>query len=124
MNERVSLLDAAVVADFLDTGAAEQLAHRLVAEGVGAQVWASSRAALLLPAANPPIGPTVVVRRSDHAHALVLARLFAEVDAGTSTVAPPPTDFWGGEPYQRLLGAGLVLMLCFALFILLLAAAR
>lgn len=92
-----------VLADFARRAEAERLAARLVVEGVGAEVWSAQQAAALLPASGPPIGPTVVVARVDHEHALTLAHLFAEVDAGVSVVAPPPQDLWHGS-FARLLG--------------------
>jgi hypothetical protein len=115
--------DAVVLADFLDRAGAERLAVRLQAEGVGAEVWSSARGSALLPADQPPLGPSVVVRRADHGHALQLAKLFAEVDAGTSRWAPTPRDYWQGPPHQQLLAAGLLLLLALGVAILLLAAA-
>ena len=83
----------------------------------------AERIAALLPADQPPVGPSVVVRLADHRHALQLATLFAEVDAGTSRLAPVPRDYWHGPPHQQLLAAGLLLALAFGVAILLLAAA-
>lgn len=54
--------------------AAARLAARLVVEGVGAEAE----------------GARVWVRATDRDEALVLARLFHEVDTGRSRVAPPP----------------------------------
>ena len=113
---------AAAVADYERREHAERLALRLVAEGIGAEVWASKDAAMLLPVTQPPIGPTVVVRRADHGAALVLASLFAEVDEGTSRVAPPPRDFWHGDAHHRLAGYGLVALLALAIVVLVVAA--
>ena len=115
--------EAVVLADYLERASAQRLALRLQAEAIAAEVWDPARAATLLGEDQPPIGPVVVVRRADHRRALVLARLFAEVDAGTSRVAPPPQDFWHGPADRQLLGAGLVMLLVFALAILLTAAA-
>lgn len=116
--------DAVVLADFLDRRAADRLQARLLGERIGAEVWEASQAAPLLDGGAPPIGPTVVVRRADHAGALVLAQLFGEVDAGSSRVAPPPRDLWHGAAHHRLLAVGLTLVLLFAVVVLALAAAQ
>lgn len=114
---------AVVLADFVDQASARQLANRLRAEGVGADVWPAEQAALLVPVTAPPIGPTVVVRRADHATASTMARLFAQVDGGGCPLAPPPRDFWHGSPQARLFGAGLVLIGALCVLILLVAVA-
>ncbi len=117
--------DTAVpLADFLQRPAAERLAVRLRAEGVGAEVWEAARAAPLLPDDEPPIGPTVMVRAADRADALVLAALFAEVDEGVSQLAPAPVDFWHGGPRRQLAGAALLLVLAMAVSLLLLVVAQ
>jgi hypothetical protein len=113
---------AMVVADFADPTDARRLATRLVGEGIGAEVWPAERAAALLPATDPPVGPAVVVRRSDHAEALTLALLFAEVDLGSSAVAPPPRDFWHGPARRQVFGVALLILLAAAVLVLLLVA--
>lgn len=115
---------AVVLADFLTREPAERLALRLVAEAVAAEVWPPDEASVLMAAGSPMLlGPTVVVRSHDHATAMALAQLFAEIDAGTSMVAPPPRDFWHGPADRRLLGVGALVLLAVALGILLVAAA-
>lgn len=115
---------AVALADFLSLQPAERLAVRLRAEGIGAQVWPAAQAASRLPIDEPPIGPTVMVRATDHADAVVLAGLFAEIDAGVSRFAPPPVDFWHGSPRRQVIGAVLLLVLAVAVGAVLLAAAR
>jgi hypothetical protein len=73
---------------------ADRLAGRLVAEGVGAVAW----------------GGEVWVHRHDLDEAVVLARLFREVDEGRSLVAPAPASLWVGPLWRQLL-AVLVLTL-------------
>jgi hypothetical protein len=73
---------------------ARLLAGRLVAEGVGAvardrEVW---------------------VHRVDADEAVVLGRLFREIDEGRSRVAPVPMSLWEGPLWRQLL-AVLVLTL-------------
>lgn len=115
---------AVVLADFLERGPAERLALRLRAEVVAAEVWGADEAARLVASEAPVLlGPTVVVRAEDHATATALARLFGEVDAGVSRVAPPPRDYWHGPADRKLLGAGLLVILATCLMILLVAAA-
>lgn len=111
-----------VLADFARQAEAERLAARLVIEGVGAQVWPVQQAAALLPGSEPPIGPTVVVARGDHEHALTLAHLFAEVDAGVSVVASPPQDVWHGSFVRLLVGVFAVSMIVSAVVVMLFAA--
>lgn len=112
-----------MLADFGRPEPAHRLAARLVIEGVGAEVWPADHAAPLLPGSQPPLGPTVVVRRADHMRALVLAHAFAEVDAGSSRLAPPPRDFWHGEPHRQLAGYGVLLLLLVAVATVAIAAA-
>lgn len=117
--------DTAVpLADFSDRPTADRLAVRLRAEGIGAQVWEAALAAERLPIDEPPIGPTVMVRGADHPDAVVLAALFAEVDAGVSQFAPPPIDFWHGTARRQALGAALLLVLAVAVSLVLLTAAQ
>ncbi len=110
------------LADFARQAEAERLAARLVIEGIGAEVWTAQQAATLLPASEPPVGPTVVVARGDHEHALTLAHLFAEVDAGVSEVAPPPQDLWHGSFLRLLVGVFAVSVLVSTVVVLLFAA--
>ena len=112
----------AVVADFPGRAAAERLAARLVVEGVLAEVWEPGRAASLLPTDWPPAGPTVVVARRDHAHALALAQLFDQVDRGVCAVAPPPRDLWHGPRWRPMVAATALVVLAMAVFVLLVAA--
>jgi len=99
--------DAVVLADFATRVDAERLAGRLVAEGLGAEVWDAGDAALLLPPHLPPAGPTVVVRRADYGDAVVITRLFDEVDQGRSRIAPGPRSFWHGGTHRQVIGVGL-----------------
>jgi hypothetical protein len=110
------------LADYADPLPAERLAVRLRAEHIGAAVWPVQRAAPLLPDDAPPLGPTVVVRRVDHARALRLAGLFAEVDAGVCALAPPPRDLWHGPSYRPLFAAAVLMALAFAMAVVLVAA--
>ncbi|MEZ5236973.1 MAG: hypothetical protein AB7O92_00010 [Acidimicrobiia bacterium] len=112
------------LADFVSRAAAERLAVRLRAEGVGARVWEADEAAVHLPVDAPPIGPTVMVRAADREDALTLAVLFAEIDEGVSQLAPPPVDFWHGSGRRQLLGAVLLLGLAMAVSLLLLIVAQ
>ncbi|MFN0028288.1 MAG: hypothetical protein ACKV2O_14065 [Acidimicrobiales bacterium] len=115
---------AVVLADFLARPPAERLALRLRAEASAAEVWSADEASVLVSAEAPVLlGPTVVVRAEDHATATALARLFAEIDAGTTRVAPPPRDFWHGPADRKLLGVGLLVVLATCLTVLLVAAA-
>ena len=115
---------AVVLADFLEREPAERLATRLRAEVLAAEVWGADRAVTLVEAGAPALlGPTVVVLADDHPTAIALARLFAEVDAGVSRVAPPPRDFWHGPADRKLLGAGILVVLATCLTVLLVAAA-
>jgi hypothetical protein len=88
-------VEARVALDGLEsTAAAQRLAGRLVAEGLAAvatdrEVW---------------------VHRAEVDDAVVLARLFREIDEGRSRVAPPPTSLWHGPLWRQLL-AVLVLAL-------------
>lgn len=115
--------EAVVLADFADPAVAQRLADRLTAEGIGARVWAAPDAATLLPADQPPSGPTVVVRRADQHDARLLAALFDQVDRGTSTVAPPPTGLWRGSANRQLIGVGVIAVLLCALALVVVAAA-
>lgn len=110
------------LADFPDRAGAERLAARLVAEGLGAEVWDAADARPLLPAIAPPAGPTVIVRRDDYSDAVVMTRLFDEVDQGRSRIAPGPRTFWAGPPYRQLIGAGLLVLLGVAVGLLIIAA--
>lgn len=110
------------LADFPDRISAERLAGRLVAEGLGAEVWEAPDALPLLPPLAPPAGPTVVVRRNDYDDAVVLTRLFDEVDQGRSRIAPGPRTFWAGPPYRQLIGTGLLVLLAVAVGLLVIAA--
>lgn len=71
----------ALLGEEADEPAARRLAARLVAEGIGAQA----------------VGPQVWVRAADRSEALVLARLFHEVDQGRSRVAAPPGAWSSGR---------------------------
>jgi hypothetical protein len=83
----------------VDDRAANALAARLVAEGMGAEAE----------------GPRVWVRRADRDEALVLARLFHEVDQGRSRVAPPPGTWLATAPGRALRLAAVAVMLLAAL---------
>jgi len=113
---------AVALAEFRDLAAAERLAARLVMEGVGAQVWTAEQALPLVPEGAPPLGPTVVVAGGDHRHAMALARLFDEVDRGTSVVAPPPQDLWHGGPVRPVLAGALLAALAAVVLVLLVSA--
>jgi hypothetical protein len=67
--------------------AARRLAGRLVAEGVGAVAW----------------NRDVWVHRVDAEEAVVLGRLFREIDEGRSRVAPVPSSLWTGPLWRQLL---------------------
>ncbi len=113
---------AVVLADFGQVAEAERLAARLVIEGIGAEVVSAQAAAALLTAGDAPIGPTVVVARVDHEHASTLAHLFAEVDQGVSTWAPPPQDLWHGSVSRLLFGTFVVAVFIFVVLVLLVTA--
>ncbi len=66
--------DAVVLGELVSDHAAVVLARRLVAERIGAEA----------------VGPLVWVRAADRERAVVLARLYHEVDTGRSRVAPVP----------------------------------
>lgn len=113
---------AVVLAGFDDAAVAQRLVDRLTAEGLGAQVWPAGRAAALLPADQPPLGSTVVVRHADHGDARILATLFDEIDRGVSRVAPPPSGLWHGKPNRQLLGVGVIAVLVVAVLVAVVAA--
>jgi hypothetical protein len=76
-----------VLGGFESPAVADRLAGRLVAEGLaavasGCEVW---------------------VHRHDLDEAVVLARLFHEVDEGRSLVAPSPASLWVGPLWRQLL---------------------
>ena len=87
---------------------AQRLVQRLIIEGVGAVAQ----------------GSKVWVRPEEHTHAFVLARLFAEVDRGTSKIAPPPRSAWRGTPLRRLISAGLLALVLFGTLVILFTALR
>ncbi len=88
--------------------AAQRLVHRLIIEDVGAVAK----------------GPQVWVRPEDRSDAFVLARLFAEVDRGTSKVAPMPSGAWQGTPLRRLVSAGLLALTLVATLVVVFTAMR
>ena len=82
---------ALALADIGDIAEANRLADRLIVAEIGASVGAT------------PDGFRVWVRRSDHEQAKVMAQLFAEIDAGTSRVAPAPASLWERGGWARWL---------------------
>ena len=110
------------LADFQDRAAAVRLAARLVAEGLGADILEADQARPLLPEQLPPVGPTVVVRRADYADAVIVTRLFDEVDQGRSRIAPGPQSLWQGAPHRQLIGYALIAAWVIALGLLMIAA--
>ena len=122
MTARSRADEAVALADFSDRAAAVRLAGRLVAEGFGADIVEADDARPLLPEHLPPVGPTVVVRRGDYADAVVVTRLFDEVDQGRSRVAPGPLTFWHGAAHRQLIGYALIAAWVIALGLLMIAA--
>jgi hypothetical protein len=62
------------------------------------------------------------VRRSDYADAVVVTRLFDEVDECRSRIAPGPRTFWQGAAHRQLIGYALITAWLLALGLLLVAA--
>jgi hypothetical protein len=88
-------------------GEARLLASRLTAEGVGAVAS----------------GAEVYVRSQDLARARVLAALFAEVDAGRSSVVPPlRRSLWEGDRRDALAGSLLAAAVAMPLVVVVLLA--
>lgn len=85
------------------------LVGRLVAEGVGARAE----------------GSAVWVVAADLDDAVVMTRLFREVDQGVSRVAPPPATLWFGPAWRRMAGVVvLALLIVPTVFVLLAATGR
>jgi hypothetical protein len=100
---------AVLLGQFVDFQAASVLAGRLVAEGVGAVAQ----------------GSRVWVAAIDLGDAVVMTRLFREVDQGTSRVAPPPVTLWSGPAWRRMAGVVvLTLLIVPTVFVLLVATGR
>jgi hypothetical protein len=97
---------AHLLGDVGSPAAAVLLASRLEAEGLGARAS----------------GSEVWVAADDLDDALVMARLFREVDAGTSRVAPVPTTFWFGSGWRRLAGVLVLALLIVPTVFIVLAA--
>jgi len=74
------------------TASASRLADRLTAEGIAARAE----------------GSAVQVPPQRWARAVVLARLFREVDEGRSRVAPAPTSAWSGSWARQLLAVAVL----------------
>ena len=84
------------------------LAGRLVAERVGARTE----------------GSAVWVGARDLDDAVVMTRLFREVDQGVSRVAPPPVTWWFGPAWRRMAAVVVLTLLIVPTVFVLLAATR
>lgn len=90
--------------------AAERLAGRLIAEGIGVALT------------DDDVGTTIWVRPTDLADAVVCAGLFDEVDAGISLVAPAPRTLWQQGVPGQLLAIFLLLVILGSVLAIVLAA--